>query len=61
MHPLDELFHGDMHMDYGNILKNFQKILVHTFREIDLHHLQPFLFFIEIRASIGQDVLCGDA
>lgn len=32
----------DMHMDDGNMLKKFQKILVHTFREIFLHHLHYF-------------------
>jgi len=44
-------------MDDGNMPKKFQQIAVHSFREIDLHHLQPFLIFFEIRASIGQDFL----
>jgi len=52
MHPLDDLFHGDMHMDDGNILKKFQKITMHIFQEIDPHHLQPFLSFLDICASI---------
>ena len=32
-------------MDYGNIPKKFQQIPVHSFQEISLHHLQPFLVF----------------
>jgi len=42
-----------MHMDDGNMPKQFQQILVHDFKEINLHHLQLFLFFLEIHASIG--------
>lgn len=41
-----------MHMDYGNMLKKFQQIPVHGFKEIDLHHLQPFFNFLDIRESI---------
>lgn len=40
------MFHGEMHMGDGNILKQFQQILMHNFWEIDLHHLQPFLSFL---------------
>ena len=39
-------------MDDGNMLNQFQKIPVHGFQEIDLHHLQPILHFLNIRASI---------
>lgn len=49
-----------MHKDDGNMLKKFQQIPVHTFREIDHHHLQPFSIFIEIRASIGQVFFYGE-
>lgn len=31
MHPFAELFHGVMHIDDGNMLKQLQQILVHTF------------------------------
>lgn len=38
-----------MHVDYGNMLKQFQQILVHNFREISLHHLHPlFIFSISV-------------
>jgi len=43
-------------MDYGNMLKKFQQVLMHGFREIDLHHLQPFLFFLDIRGPIRKYV-----
>jgi len=33
MHPFENLFHVDMHMDDGNMLKKFQQILVHSFLE----------------------------
>lgn len=48
-------------MDGGNMPKKFQQILVHGFQEIDLHHLQPFLVFLEIRASIDQNFSVGGA
>ena len=54
VHPFKQLFHGEMHMDDGKMPKQFQKIPVHSFQEICLHHLQPFLVFLEIRASIDQ-------
>jgi len=50
-----------MHMDDGNILKRFQQILVHFFWEISLHHLQPFLNFLDIHVSIQKYVSWGDA
>jgi len=59
MHIFVELFHGEMHLDDGNMLKEFQQILVHTFLEIGLHHLQPFLIFLKIRSSVGQDFFIG--
>ena len=59
VHPFKNLFHGEMHMDTGNMLKQFQKFLAHSFQEIDLHHLQPFLFFLEIHASIDQNFSMG--
>ena len=43
-----------MHMDDGNIPRQFQQIPVHSFPEIGLHHFQSFLVFLEIHASIGQ-------
>jgi len=43
-----------MHMDDGNMPKKFQQILVHSFQEIGLHHLQPFLVLLEIHASIDK-------
>ncbi len=46
-----------MYKHDGKILKEFQQILVHTFQEIGLHRLQPFLIFFEMHASIGQDIL----
>lgn len=46
-------------MDDGNMPKEFQKILVHGFQEIGLHHLQPFLVFLEIHASIEQNFSMG--
>ena len=52
MHPFANLFQGEMNMDDGNMLKQFQQIPVHGFEEIGLHHLQPFLYFLNIRASI---------
>jgi len=52
MHSFAKLFQGEMRMDDGNMLKQFQQILVHGFQEIGLHHLQPFLNFLIIRASI---------
>lgn len=61
VHPLVDIFHGEFHMDDGKFLKKFYKILVHMFREIGLHHLQPFLMFLNIYASISQDCLCGGA
>ena len=39
MHTLAEMFHGEMHMDDGNMPKKFQQIPVHDFQEIDPHHL----------------------
>lgn len=50
-----------MRMDDGNMLKELQQIIVHIFREIGLHHLQQFLFFLAICASVGQHILLGDA
>lgn len=44
MRLLEDQFHLEMHMD-GNMFKQFQQILVHTFQTIDLHHLQPFFNF----------------
>ena len=41
-------------MDDGNIPKQFQKISMHGFQEINPHHLQPFFIFLEIHASIAQ-------
>ena len=32
MHPFSNLFHGEMDMDDGNMLKQFQQILVHSFQ-----------------------------
>ena len=49
-----------MNMDDGNILKKFQQIPIHTFQEIGLHHLQPFLYFIEISESILSQNWCGE-
>ena len=46
-----------MHLDNGNMPMKFQKIIVHGFQEIGLHHLQPLLVFLEIRASIDQNIL----
>ena len=46
-------------MDDGNMLKRFHQILVHGFHEIGLHHLQPFLCFLNIHASIDQNVSMG--
>lgn len=57
IHPLSNLFHGEMCMDDGKMIKQFQQIRVHTFQEIKLHHLQPFFIFLEIRASIAQKFL----
>ena len=48
-----------MHMDDDNMPKKFQKILMHDFQEIGLHHLQPFLVFLEIHASIDQNFYMG--
>ena len=53
VNPFKNLFHGEVHMDDGNMPKKFPQILVHGFQEIDLHHLQPFLVFLEIHASIN--------
>ena len=53
IHLFSNMFHRDMHMDDVNMLKKFQQILVHTFREIGLHHLQSFLFFLKIHAFVG--------
>lgn len=39
-------------MHDGSMLKRFQQILVHNVWKIDLHHLHPFLNFLDIRASI---------
>jgi len=61
VHPFKNMFHGDMHMDDGNMPNKFQKIPVHGFQKIVLHHLQPFLVFLEISASIGQFFLWGGA
>ena len=36
--------------------EQFQPIPVHGFREISLHHLQPFLHFLHIRASISKPI-----
>ncbi len=52
MHPFAKMFHGKMHMDDRNMLKQFQQIPMHSFREIGLHHLQPFFHFCNICASI---------
>ena len=52
MHPFKMMFHGEIHMDYANIPNQFQKILVHVFQEIDLHHFKPSLVFLKSRASI---------
>ena len=46
-------------MDDSNIPKQFQQIPLHGFQEIDLPHLQPFLVFLEIHASINQNVPMG--
>jgi len=61
MHPFAKLFQGDIYKDDGNMLKKFQKVSVHTFREIGLHHLQPCFFFIIICAFVGQNFLSGVA
>jgi len=37
--PFAKLFQWEMHMDDGNMLKQFQQIPMHSFREINLHHL----------------------
>jgi len=52
MHPFSNLFEGEMHVDDVNMIKKFQQIPVHGFQEIGLHHLQPFLHFINICTSI---------
>ena len=61
MHPFKKRFHGEMHIDDGNMPKQFQPIPVHSFQEIDLHHLQPFSVFLEIHASIDQNFPMGCA
>ena len=61
MHQFAKMFHGEMHIYDGNMLKQFQQFPVHSLLEIKLHHLQPFFIFLEIRASNGQDFLWGGA
>lgn len=61
MYPFKNMFHGAMHMGYGNMPKKYQQSLVHGLQEINLHQLQPFLIFLEICASIGQIFLWGGA
>lgn len=61
MHPFQSLFHGDMHMGDSNLPKQFQPILMHGFREIDLWNLQSFFIFFEICASIDHDFAMGGA
>ena len=60
-HPFKNPFPVEMHIDDGNIPNKFKQIPMHGFQEIDLHHLQPFLLFLEIGASIDQFVLLGGA
>lgn len=48
-----------MHMSDSNMPKQFQPIPVHGFQEIDLHHLQRFLIFLKIRASIDHNFSMG--
>ena len=47
-------------MDDGDMLKKFQQISVHGFREMNIHHLQPFLHFLYICAFIEKYVSWGD-
>ena len=47
-------------MDNSNMPKRFQQILMYTFREIELYHLQPFLNFLDNCASIFKFVSWGD-
>lgn len=61
LHPLVELFHAKIHIDDGNMLKEFKQILVHTFLEIGRHHLHPFLILLEVCASVGREILWVDA
>jgi len=51
-----KLFHGEMHMDDDNMSTQFQQIPVHSLQEISLHHFHLFLVFLEIHASIDQNV-----
>lgn len=55
MHPFSKLFHGDMHMDDGNILKKFQKFWCTLFDKLISITYNNFFNFLEISASIDED------
>ena len=61
VHLFQNLFHGEMYMGHSSLLKQFQSIPMHGFREIDLWNLQPFSIFLEICASIDHDFAMGGA
>ena len=48
-------------MGDSSLPKQFQPILMHSFREIDLCNLQPFSIFLEICASIDRNFAMGGA
>ena len=56
MHPFEKSFYGELYKCDDNMLEQFQPIPVHDFQEIILHHLQPFLYFLHIRASVSKPV-----
>jgi len=60
MHPLEKPFYGESYRGDGNMLEQFQPIPMHGFQEISLHHHQPFLHFLNIRASVSKLVSWGD-
>jgi len=50
-----------MHMGDSSLPKQFQLILMHGFREIDLYNLQQFSIFLEICTSIDRNFAIGGA
>jgi len=61
MKKFANMFHLEMYKDDGNTLNKFHQIPMHTFLEIGLHFLQSVSIFLKICASVGQDILWGDA
>jgi len=61
MHPLQNLFHGEMHIGDSNLPKQFQLIPITGFQEIDPCNPQPFSVFLDIRPSIDHNFAMGGA